>query len=885
MILVISHEVGHTFGLQHDGTASTGYYSGHGNWGPIMGAPYGKAVAQWSKGEYTGANNTTQDDVSLIAGYVPYVADDFADTLATARTIESLSIRGMISSAADKDWFKFSFPSGPLRVQLTPAFNPNLDAAIEIWSNGALVSRISPNTLAIDTTLEALPAGEYFVMVEGTGYLNPLTTGYSSYGSIGEYVLTFTGNVSTDPPATLELSASKSFALPGAPVTFSVSSSSHPSFAGVTLNWAFSDGTTASGSSATKTMGSTSLTATVTATTDNGGVTVKTSSVRISRPPTVTTTVSPTAVKAGTNVMFSANGADPDAQTLSYAWAFSDGTTAVGASTIKTKMSVGTLTGTVTVTDLDANTATSSVEASFVANLQPTLTASASPTTLAAPGTVSFSGFAVDPEKTAVTYRWVFSDGTTATTARVAKVVSSAGVFTGTLTATDRDGFSTEKVVSVTATANGAPTITSAGVSAATMAAPAAFTFTTVASDPNRHPLTYRWEFSDGTFLTGARVSKSFSSPGSYTATVTATDPGSLSASRSVPFTVTANTAPTVAVTSSAGLSLVAPATFGLRAVGSDVDKQTLRYAWVFSDGTTATTAAVTKKFLTAGTYTATVTATDTGGLTATKVVTLIVTANTAPTVTATTNASTMAAPALFTLKATGADINKQALTYRWVFSDGSFATTATVSKKFSTVGSHSAVVTVTDTGGLKATQTIALTVTPNTAPTLSASASSLTLSAPASFLLTATGADADAQVLKYKWVFSDKTSSSSALLTKKFLNAGTYTATVTATDPGGLTATRTLTLTVTANVAPTISSAMVSASTAASGTNRTFSAVAADSDNQALSYLWRFTDGTTARGASVIKALKTRGTFSALLTVTDPGGLSATRSVSYTVS
>jgi PKD repeat protein len=244
-----------------------------------------------------------------------------------------------------------------------------------------------------------------------------------------------------------------------------------------------------------------------------------------------------------------------------------------------------------------------------------------------------------------------------------------------------------------------------------------------------------------------------------------------------------------------------------------------------------------------------------------------------------------MAAPALFTLKATGADINKQTLTYRWVFSDGSFATTATASKKFSTAGSHSAVVTVTDTGGLTATQTIALTVTPNTAPTLAASASSLTLSAPASFLLTATGADADAQVLKYKWVFSDKTSSSSALLTKKFLNAGTYTATVTATDPGGLTVTRTLTLTVTANAAPRISSALVSANSTALGSTRTFSAVAADSDNQALAYSWRFADGTTARGASVIKTMTTRGSFVALLTVTDPGGLSATRSVSYTVS
>ncbi len=45
----VSHEVGHTVGLSHDGTATTGYYSGHGDWAPIMGVGYYEPITQFSK--------------------------------------------------------------------------------------------------------------------------------------------------------------------------------------------------------------------------------------------------------------------------------------------------------------------------------------------------------------------------------------------------------------------------------------------------------------------------------------------------------------------------------------------------------------------------------------------------------------------------------------------------------------------------------------------------------------------------------------------------------------------------------------------------------------------------------------------------------------------
>lgn len=94
----ISHEVGHTLGLNHDGrnSPSEGYYTGHGTgatgWAPIMGVGYYQELVQWSKGEYTSANNK-EDDLQTITtnnGF-DYRADDYGNTSGTAYALTGLS--------------------------------------------------------------------------------------------------------------------------------------------------------------------------------------------------------------------------------------------------------------------------------------------------------------------------------------------------------------------------------------------------------------------------------------------------------------------------------------------------------------------------------------------------------------------------------------------------------------------------------------------------------------------------------------------------------------------------------------------------------------------------------------------------------------------------
>jgi hypothetical protein len=207
-----SHEVGHNFGLSHDGTATSGYYGGSAPWAPIMGVGYGQPVTQWSTGEYPGANNH-QDDLAVIASGAPFRADDHGNTAAAATNLAAgASATGVIGGRADLDAFRFT-GAGTTTVTLKGAAGlPNLDAKLTILNaSGGVVATVEPAVARVSssvaTGLDAswtaeLPAAgaTYTAVVDGVGTGDPATAGnYSDYGSIGNYEIGLTtGGVATN---------------------------------------------------------------------------------------------------------------------------------------------------------------------------------------------------------------------------------------------------------------------------------------------------------------------------------------------------------------------------------------------------------------------------------------------------------------------------------------------------------------------------------------------------------------------------------------------------------------------------------------------------------------------------------------------------------------
>lgn len=199
----ISHEVGHTVGLGHDGKSpDTEYYSGHGSgvtgWAPIMGVGYYKDLVQWSKGEYTDANNT-QNDLSIITASnngFGYRADDYGNNWqeATALSSGSFNLHGVIERNSDVDAFLFTVESGNVTITVDPtAKAPNLDILAEIRnSSSALIASSNPSGTLNASFSETLPYGTYVLLISGTGKGDPLGTGYTDYASLGTYTLSGT---------------------------------------------------------------------------------------------------------------------------------------------------------------------------------------------------------------------------------------------------------------------------------------------------------------------------------------------------------------------------------------------------------------------------------------------------------------------------------------------------------------------------------------------------------------------------------------------------------------------------------------------------------------------------------------------------------------------
>jgi ELWxxDGT repeat protein len=450
----------------------------------------------------------------------------------------------------------------------------------------------------------------------------------------------------------------------------------------------------------------------------------------------------------GSDVSFIGTGSfDPDADALTYAWDFGDGSTGTGAAPVHAYATLGTFTVTLTVHD-GTDTSAPTTALVTIANQAPTADAGGPYQGVRNTAITLHGANSSDPDDDELTYAWDFGDGTTGTGQQPEHAYTALGTFTVTLIVSD--GVDTSDPVSSTVTiTNRAPAANAGGPYSSVRGGTITFN-AAASSDPDDDSLTYAWDFGDGTTGTGVAPEHAYTALGSYTVTLTVNDGTDSSAPATATVTVS-NQAP---VAHAGGpYSAVRNAAIAFSAAASsDPDNDTLTYAWNFGDGATGTGVSPTHTYSTLGTFVVSLIVNDghesspaaTGSVTIT---------NQSPVANGGGGyAGTRLAAIAFT-GAASTDPDNDALTYAWDFGDGATGTGASPSHLYTATGTFVVTLTVHDGHTTSAPYATSVTIT-NVSPlvSLTAPADGLVVTAPAIIGISAVAADPDGSVTKVEF-------------------------------------------------------------------------------------------------------------------------------------
>ena len=528
--------------------------------------------------------------------------------------------------------------------------------------------------------------------------------------------------------------------------------------------------------------------------------------------------------------------------------------------------------------------------------------------------TLDISGYFSEPDGQALTYA-VASDSSVVNASVAGAIVTVVAVAKGTtavtVTATDPGGLKATQSFAVTVP-NRAP-VAEGSVPADTIAVgdTAAVDMSPFFSDPDGDALMYSAATSD-TAVAAAMVVDSLVvvtavAKGEATVTVTASDTEGLTATQDFTITVP-NRAPVVADSIPDQTVAVGEAvTVDMTPFFSDPDEDALTYAAVAGDITVAVASvmesSVTLVAIAKGETTVTVTATDTEGLTATQGFAVTV-PNRAPAAMGSIPAQRVAVDSVTTLDVGPyfSDPDGDTLVYAAATSDSSVAVAAVVGAAVTVSavakGEATVTVTATDTEGLTATQSFAVTV-PNRAPVAVATISdrSFGRGKTVKINLAPFFNDPDGESLLFEARSSAPRVAAATVtgtqLELEGLARGTATITVTARDREGLSAEQEFGVMVTRpprpNRAPSV---LRGISSRAITLGRRFTADLDnhfdDPDGDPLRFEAKTSDDAvataTTSGSTLVVVAVGEGIASVTVTASDPGGASATLGFSVSV-
>ncbi len=558
-------------------------------------------------------------------------------------------------------------------------------------------------------------------------------------------------------------------------------------------------------------------------------------------------------------------------------------------------------------------------------NQKPLVTVGANQSLTLPTNSTTIVGSANDPDGTVASYIWTKQSGPTVTIANETTTTVSlsdllAGVYIFRLTATDNEGETGFKDVTITVTdpSVNQPPVTSSGGNK-TLTLPAnTVVLNGSASDPDGSIASYLWtKISGPTTFTMANQSTSVLTlsglvQGVYVFRLTATDDDGDIDSNDATVTVNpaaANQLPTANAGGNKNLVLPTNST-SLAGSGSDPDGSIATYAWTKQSGpatgtlTNQNTPTLQLTNLVAGTYVFRLTVTDNVGATAFAQATVNVSAaNQSPTANAGGNKTIQLPTNSTTLNGSGSDTDGSISSYLWTKQSGPAATLTNASSNVLSLsglvqGTYVFRLTVTDNNSATGSATMTLSVqAANVAPTANAG-SSKTITLPVnSTTLNGSGVDSDGSISSYLWEklsggAATLSGSSTAILSLSNLDVGSYVFRLTVTDNSGATGnsqTNVTVLPLATNQSPVVDAGSdITLTLPINSTN--IVGTASDPDGTISSYLWSkisgpaaTLSGTTLSTLSITNLVA--GNYVFRLTATDNLGASASDDINLVVT
>lgn len=609
----------------------------------------------------------------------------------------------------------------------------------------------------------------------------------------------------------------------------------------------------------------------------------------------------------GEVVTFTAHATDPNGDPLTYEWDFGDGSaTEMGQTVTHTYAAVNDYTYSVTVCDGVLDTTASNVI--HILDDAVPIASAGSDRTVNEDVLVTFDGTGSWDDIGIVNYVWTIPSLSVTlpdNTATPTYTFAEPGVYTVTLEVEDTIGQTDTDDVVITVRDVTPPT-------AVAVATPSAVdmggtvTLDGSGSSDNVDVVSWTWEFFDGVTivtLSGEVIDHVFDNAGQFSIDLTVEDAAGNDASDSVLVTVNDTEDPVAVATADPD-----PVNYGetvtLDGSGSwdNVVDGIVSWTWDISlEGTLEDTLygmIVTYEFQDLGDYDVTLTVEDEAENTGS--VTIVVTSEDSedPVAVAAADPTTVDIGGTVSFDSEGSSDNHGIVSYEWDFDDGSAVVTgATAEHAYDEAGTYDVTLTVTDSSGNSATDTVTVTVEAvNEAPTAVATATPSEVEVGDEVAFSAADStDADGTIESYDWVIMSGSTEVATMTgetaTYTFTAAGTYEVTLTVTDDGGLTDTDTVTVTVTEPVEendPPVAVADADPTTITVGETVTFDGSGStDSDGTIVEYEWTFTyDGETETldGETADFTFEIEGTYVVTLTVTDSDGDTDTDTVTITV-